>query len=173
MNEFNSNCSSLTLSCIFIVLPTTAKPIHHHGQDCLRLRVDVAGRKSASKNHHEKSKEEHSGRSVDGGKTMSSGSGGVHNPSNRLPAGEHVIHSPFHSSGLRAAQLGVFAREATVMKSNPDSFLVRLPSDDPAVMEPNVQRSIGNSAQRLLSSSSLSSSLYFSLMAVSLTLMLH
>lgn len=71
-----------------------AKPIHHHGQDCLRLRVDVAGRKSPSKNHHEKSKEEHSGRSMDGVKIMSPGSGGVHNPSNRLPAGERFISSP-------------------------------------------------------------------------------
>lgn len=88
-------CPVLKLSCIFFVLPTTAKPIHHHGQDCLRLQVDVAGRKSPSKNHHEKSKEEHGGRSADGGKTMSSGSGGVHNPSNRLPAGEQFISSSF------------------------------------------------------------------------------
>ncbi|XP_075868729.1 ephrin-A1b [Nelusetta ayraudi] len=103
-----------------------SKPIHHHGQDCLRLRVDVAGHKSPSRNHHEKSKEEHSGKSVDGGKSMPPGSGGVHNPSNRLPA------------------------------------------DDPAVMEPNVQRSIGNSAPRLLSSS-----LFFCLIPILLTLMLR
>uniref|UniRef100_G3PEA0 Ephrin-A1 n=1 Tax=Gasterosteus aculeatus TaxID=69293 RepID=G3PEA0_GASAC len=56
-----------------------SKPMHHHGQDCLRLRVDVVGQNGAG------------------------AAGGVHNPSNRLPA------------------------------------------DDPAVMEPKVQRSIGSS----------------------------
>lgn len=141
---------------LHICLCSPAKPIHHHGQDCLRLRVDVAGRKSPSRNHHEKSKEEHSGKSVDGGKSMPPGSGGVHNPSNRLPAGERCF---FFSSPFQVER---------VMKSNPDSSLICLPSDDPAVMEPNVQRSIGNSAARLLSSS-----LFFCLIPILLTLMLR
>lgn len=86
---------SLTTNCVSCIrgfshfCSPTAKPMHHHGQDCLRLRVDVAGHKGPSKNHQDKSKVEHSGKSTDGGKTMFPSSGGVHNPSNRLPAGEH------------------------------------------------------------------------------------
>lgn len=62
--------------------------MHHHGQDCLRLRVDVVGQKSSGKNHLDKSKSEDAGKSLDTGKVKLSAAGGVHNPSNRLPAGE-------------------------------------------------------------------------------------
>ena len=67
---------------------STAKPMHHHGQDCLRLRVDVVGHKGSGKNHVDKSKAHDAGKSVDGGKGMFPAAGGVHNPSNRLPAGD-------------------------------------------------------------------------------------
>lgn len=62
--------------------------MHHHGQECLRLRVDVVGHKSSGKNHLDKSKSEDTGKSLDAGKVKSPAVGGVHNPSNRLPAGE-------------------------------------------------------------------------------------
>lgn len=65
-----------------------AKPMHHHGQDCLRLKVDVVGHKGSGKTHLEKSKAEETGKSLDGGKVKFPAAGGVHNPSNRLPAGE-------------------------------------------------------------------------------------
>ncbi|XP_068613072.1 ephrin-A1b [Brachionichthys hirsutus] len=84
-----------------------SSPMHRHGQDCLRLRVDVVGLKGSEKNHVDKSKADKTGKGTDGGKLMFPG--GVHNPSNRLPA------------------------------------------DDPAVMEPNVQRSIGSSGAKLVS----------------------
>lgn len=61
-----------------------AKPMHHHGQDCLRLRVDVVGHKGSGKNHLDKSKAEETGK----GFVKFPAAGGVHNPSNRLPAGE-------------------------------------------------------------------------------------
>ncbi|KAL0985248.1 hypothetical protein UPYG_G00154560 [Umbra pygmaea] len=85
-----------------------SKPLHHHGQECLRLKVDVVGPhgsikpKPGKKNNGEMEK-------IDGGKLGEAG--GVHNPSNRLPA------------------------------------------DDPAVLEPKVQRSVGNSGVKLVSRS--------------------
>ena len=68
--------------------------MHHHGQDCLRLQVDVAGNKAAGKSHIDKSKAEEVGKSLDEGKVKFPATGGVHNPSNRLPAGEdpHTKH---------------------------------------------------------------------------------
>jgi len=62
--------------------------MHHHGQDCLRLKVDVVGLKGSGKNNVDKSKGEDTGKSLDGGKGKFPIAGGVHNPSNRLPAGE-------------------------------------------------------------------------------------
>lgn len=103
-----------------------SKPMHHHGKDCLRLRVDVVGRKGSGKNHYDKSKAHETEKILEGEKVNFLGTGGVHNPSNRLPA------------------------------------------DDPAAMEPNVQRSIGNSAAQLVSRS-----LLFALIPVLLALMLH
>lgn len=82
-------------------------PMHHHGQECLRLKVDVA--EHQGKTHLDKAKVEETGNTFDMGKIKFQSNGGVHNPSNRLPA------------------------------------------DDPDVMEPNVQRSIGSSGTRLVS----------------------
>ncbi|XP_070822731.1 ephrin-A1b [Chaetodon trifascialis] len=104
-----------------------SKPMHHHGQECLRLRVDVVGHKGSGKTHLNKSKADDTGKSTDGGKRIfSAAAGGVHNPTNRLPA------------------------------------------DDPDVMEPNVQRSIGNSGAQLVSFP-----LFFTLIPVLLALMLQ
>lgn len=60
--------------------------MHHHGQDCLRLKVDVVSHKG--KNHLDKAKAEETGKGIDGEKVKFPALGGVHNPSNRLPAGE-------------------------------------------------------------------------------------
>lgn len=85
-----------------------SKPLHHHGQECLKLKVDVVehiGKAKADKDKAlalEKAKEAE--------RAKMAAAGGVHNPSNRLPA------------------------------------------DDPAAMEPNVQRSIGSSGVQLLCS---------------------
>lgn len=62
--------------------------MHHHGQDCLRLKVDVVGHKGSGKSHPDQSKAEEKGKSFDGGKVKFPVAGGVHNPSNHLPAGE-------------------------------------------------------------------------------------
>ncbi|XP_019734281.1 ephrin-A1b [Hippocampus comes] len=85
-----------------------SKPMHHHGQECLRLKVDVAGQKGSAKTHAGKSKAD-AEKSTDASKAKFVSAGGVHNFSNRLPA------------------------------------------DDPTAMEPNVQRSIGNSGTRPIS----------------------
>ncbi|XP_028985789.1 ephrin-A1b [Betta splendens] len=102
-----------------------SKPMHHHGQDCLRLRVDVVGRKTPGNPQSDKPKAEDTGKSSDAGDLKFHVAGGVHNPSNRLPA------------------------------------------DDPAAMEPNVQRSVGSSAAQLVSRS-----LFFTVIPVLLGLSL-
>ncbi|XP_056142497.1 ephrin-A1b [Lampris incognitus] len=102
-----------------------SKPLHHHGQECLRLRVDVVGHKGSAKAAGDKAAAEEMEKGTDEGKGKFA-AGGVHNPSNRLPA------------------------------------------DDPAVMEPNVQRSIGNSAMQLVSLS-----LLFTTIPVLFALALH
>ncbi|KAG7267339.1 hypothetical protein CRUP_031726, partial [Coryphaenoides rupestris] len=89
-----------------------SKPLHHRGEDCLRLRVDVAGHKGSAKAKADKAKAEETEKAKFGdGKGKFAEAGGVHNPTNRLPA------------------------------------------DDPAVMEPNVQRSIGSSTVQHVSCS--------------------
>ncbi|XP_029928070.1 ephrin-A1b [Myripristis murdjan] len=103
-----------------------SKPLHHHGQECLRLKVDVIGHKGSGKAKADKAKAEEMEKGMDVGKGKFAAAGGVHNPSNRLPA------------------------------------------DDPAVMEPNVQRSIGSSGVQLVSRS-----LFFTMIPVLLTLLLH
>lgn len=62
--------------------------MHHHGQECLRLKVDVVDQKGSGKTNLDKSKADDAGKSMDGGKVKFPVAGGVHNPSNRLPAGE-------------------------------------------------------------------------------------
>ncbi|KAJ0066045.1 hypothetical protein NL108_001278, partial [Boleophthalmus pectinirostris] len=59
-----------------------SKPMHHHGEECLRLRVDVAGNKG--KVHQDKPNADE--KNFDLGKIKFPSAGGVHNPSNRLPA---------------------------------------------------------------------------------------
>ncbi|KAL2079940.1 hypothetical protein ACEWY4_023733 [Coilia grayii] len=49
-----------------------SKPLHHHGEECLRLRVDVVASDGSQEAH------------------VGTG-GGVHNPSNRLPADDPVV----------------------------------------------------------------------------------
>jgi len=62
--------------------------MHHHGKDCLKLKVDVVGHKDSGKLHLDKSKAEEKGKGLDGGKVKFPAAGGVHNPTNRFPAGE-------------------------------------------------------------------------------------
>lgn len=70
---------------------SAAKPLHHRGEECLRLRVDVTGHKgSAAKAKADKAKAEEMAKAKLGnGKGKFAEAGGVHNPTNRLPAGEH------------------------------------------------------------------------------------
>ncbi|XP_046872480.1 ephrin-A1b [Hypomesus transpacificus] len=109
-----------------------SKPLHHHGQECLRLKVDVVGHHGSAKTQADKGKVEEMEKAMDGGKGKVGAAGGVHNPSNRLPA------------------------------------------DDPAAMEPNVQRSVGSAGVQLVSVS-LSFTMIPVLLALlhSLTLSLH
>ncbi|XP_036070219.1 ephrin-A1a [Oryzias melastigma] len=59
-----------------------SKPLHHHGQECLRLRVDVIAADGSQEARVSKG-----GRS--GG--VAGAGGGVHNPSNRLPAADDPV----------------------------------------------------------------------------------
>ncbi|KAM8884644.1 ephrin-A1a isoform 2-T2 [Synchiropus picturatus] len=62
-----------------------SKPLHHHGQECLRLRVDVVAADGSQE-----------ARVAKGGSDASAvgAGGGVHNPSNRLPADDPVVSLP-------------------------------------------------------------------------------
>ncbi|KAL4636148.1 ephrin-A1-like isoform X1 [Arapaima gigas] len=55
-----------------------SKPLHHHGKECMRLRVDVVGPNGSQDPKV-------------GGRM---GAGGVHNPSNRLPADDPAVSEP-------------------------------------------------------------------------------
>lgn len=69
--------------------------MHHHGQDCLRLKVDVVGQKGSGK-MQDKPKVEKKEKEAEEGKGRFVANGGVHNPSNRLSAGENsseTLHS--------------------------------------------------------------------------------
>lgn len=69
--------------------------MHHHGQDCLRLKVDVVGQKGSGKTQ-DKPKVEKKEKEAEEGKGRFVANGGVHNPSNRLSAGENsseTLHS--------------------------------------------------------------------------------
>lgn len=90
-----------------------SKPMHHQGQECLRLKVDVVDHKgSMGKTHINKSKAEDTGKILDGGKIRFP-SGGVHNPSNRLPADDPGAMEPnvqrsIGSSGTQLVSLSLF-----------------------------------------------------------------
>ncbi|XP_041663977.1 ephrin-A1a isoform X1 [Cheilinus undulatus] len=59
-----------------------SKPLHHHGQECLRLRVDVIAADG--------SQEARVAKGGTGG-TGVGAEGGAHNPSNRLPAADDPV----------------------------------------------------------------------------------
>ncbi|XP_034455915.1 ephrin-A1a isoform X2 [Hippoglossus hippoglossus] len=69
-----------------------SKPLHHHGQECLRLRVDVVAADG--------SQEARVAKGGTGGATVGAG-GGVHNPSNRLPADDPVVILPDVQKSVR------------------------------------------------------------------------
>lgn len=112
--------------------------MHHHGQDCLKLKVDV-GEKGSGKTQDKPKVEKKEKEAEEGkGKGRFAANGGVHNPSNHLSAGEDAFRkTPERGS---AGHMGA-------MKLN-SCFLS---SDDPGVMQPNVQRSTGSSATQLVS----------------------
>ncbi|KAG5264393.1 hypothetical protein AALO_G00253300 [Alosa alosa] len=58
-----------------------SKPLHHHGEECLRLRVDVVASDGSQETQ------------VGTGGGAAAG-GGAHNPSNRLPADDPVVNLP-------------------------------------------------------------------------------
>lgn len=60
-----------------------SKPLHHHGQECLRLRVDVVANDGSQE-----------ARVSTGGGTKGGTGGGAHTPSNRLPADDPVVALP-------------------------------------------------------------------------------
>ena len=96
--------------------------MHHHGQDCLKLRVDVAGNKGVvGKSHVDKSKAEEVGKSFDGGKVKFPATGGVHNPSNRLPAGEES-HTKYQTDAKQSQQ-GRVSDELSWVSSETEAHL--------------------------------------------------
>ncbi|KAK1795481.1 hypothetical protein P4O66_010644, partial [Electrophorus voltai] len=82
-----------------------SKPLHHHGQECLRLRVDVAGHHS-SKNHKKEEEAEE-------GRRDRISTGGVHNPSNRLPADDPVAMVPVVQRSVGSSATAAVATPAS------------------------------------------------------------
>lgn len=70
-----------------------SKPLHHHGQECLRLKVDVVGLHGSPKTKPDKGKAEEVEKVTDEEKGKMA-AGGVHNPSNRLPADDPSALEP-------------------------------------------------------------------------------
>lgn len=78
--------------------------MHHHGSDCLRLRVDVVGHKGSAKSQDKSKSEE---REKEEEKMKFNALGGVHNPANRLPAGKDLIPTNWNHVSDQI-NLGVF-----------------------------------------------------------------
>ncbi|XP_026858156.2 ephrin-A1a [Electrophorus electricus] len=66
-----------------------SKPLHHHGQECLKLRVDVVVNDGSQEAR------------VGPGRGTKTGAGGAHTPSNRLPADDPVIDLPEVQKSVR------------------------------------------------------------------------
>lgn len=64
--------------------------------------MDVVGHKNSGKTHLDKSKAEETGESLDGGKVKFPAAGGVHNPSNRLPAGEDSFAKKYQTDAKQS-----------------------------------------------------------------------
>ncbi|XP_051926192.1 ephrin-A1a [Hippocampus zosterae] len=62
-----------------------SKPLHHHGEECLRLRVDVVAADGSQEARVAKG-----GKAADGVASAAAG-GGLPNPSNRLPAADDPV----------------------------------------------------------------------------------
>ncbi|XP_048009272.1 ephrin-A1b [Megalobrama amblycephala] len=90
-----------------------SKPLHHHGQECLRLKVDVVGPHGSKNKNKKKTVEKEDEMEV---KAV----GGVHNPSNRLPADDPIAMIPVvqrsvGSSGVRVAPVSSFVTLISIL----------------------------------------------------------
>ncbi|XP_012673494.2 ephrin-A1b [Clupea harengus] len=71
-----------------------SKPLHHRGQECMRLKVDVVGNHGHHDSKHNNNKKT-AEKELEKEKNVEMGAGGgVHNPSNRLPADDPVAMVP-------------------------------------------------------------------------------
>lgn len=90
-----------------------SKPLHHHGQECLRLKVDVVGAHGSKNKKMTVEKKEMEERKM--------AAGGVHNPSNRLPAADDpiamipVVERSVGSSGVRATSVSILVTLASLL----------------------------------------------------------
>lgn len=89
------------------------------------MRVDVVGHKGSGNTHLDKSKADNTRKSTDGGKGMFPATGGVHNPSNRLPAGEEpslkIPHEIVRAVSCLSRSSDGCVQHEEMMKSNTDS----------------------------------------------------
>ncbi|KAG7259764.1 hypothetical protein CRUP_011863 [Coryphaenoides rupestris] len=78
-----------------------SKPLHHHGQECLRLRVDVIAADGSQEARVAK------GSAAAGGGAGTTGAagadGGVHNSSNRLPSADDPVVLPDVQKSVRTS----------------------------------------------------------------------
>ncbi|XP_051527794.1 ephrin-A1-like [Myxocyprinus asiaticus] len=67
-----------------------SKPLHHHGQECMRLKVNVVANDGSQE-----------ARVGTGGRAKVGTEGGAHTPSNRLPADDPVVDLPEIQKSMR------------------------------------------------------------------------
>ncbi|XP_062846149.1 ephrin-A1a [Trichomycterus rosablanca] len=89
-----------------------SKPLHHHGQECLKIKVDVIANDGSQEAR------------VGTGKGSKVGSeGGAHNPSNRLPADDPVVSQPDVQKSVRTSS-SVTTASSTVLTILPSLLLL-------------------------------------------------
>ena len=145
--------------------------------------MEVTGPKGPAKAKADKAKaEEVEKAGFVGGKVKFSEAGGVHNPNN-LPAGEDCSRTLYCNNSYNTYSKAVASIKRVVVVPPPAAFttgewgniftdtslsLSLCLSDDPAAMEPNVQRSVGSAGVQHGSYS-----LVFTIVPVLLALVLH
>ncbi|XP_030203414.1 ephrin-A1a isoform X3 [Gadus morhua] len=101
-----------------------SKPLHHHGQECLRLRVDVIAVDGSQEARVAKGG---GGTAGAAGTAGAEAGGGVHNPSNRLPpADDPVVILPDVQKSKRTISGDASSTRSTLLLLGPVSLLLLL-----------------------------------------------
>ncbi|KAM4631257.1 ephrin-A1a isoform 2-T2 [Polymixia lowei] len=98
-----------------------SKPLHHHGQECLRLRVDVVAADGSQEARVAK------GGGAGGAAAGAGAGGGVHNNSNRMPLDDPVVVLPEVRKSVRTNSAATTKSLSILSLLVPVSLLLLLP----------------------------------------------